>query len=81
MQGSVQGCLADLEPRCDLADVQPVGEVLSRPLQFLGGDDRLASALSTACGGSGQPGFGALTDQIALELAQRAEHMEDEPPA
>ena len=28
-----------------------------------------------------QPGRGALADQVALELAQRAEHVEDEPSA
>lgn len=52
-----------------------------RPLQLIGGDDRLSPALSSASGGSGQPGFGALADQVALELGERAEHMEDEPPA
>lgn len=37
-----------------------------------------AFARLCACGGgSGQPGFGSLADQVALKLAQRAEHMED----
>ena len=34
LQRGVQGRLADLEPRCGLADVQPVGDVLPRPLQL-----------------------------------------------
>ncbi|ALT20312.1 hypothetical protein TP48_22175 (plasmid) [Xanthomonas citri pv. citri] len=50
-------------------------------LQLVGGDDWFASALAPASGGGTQPGLGALANQIALELAQRAEHVEDEPPA
>jgi hypothetical protein len=81
LQGGIQRRLAHLEPRCSLADVQPVGDVILCPLQLVGGNDRLASTFSPASGGSGQPGLGALADQVALELAQCAEHMEDEPPA
>ena len=55
--------------------------MLPRPLQLVGGDDRLAPTLSPARGGSAQPGPGALADQVALELAQRAEHVENESSA
>ena len=58
-----------------------VGDVLPRSLQLVGGDNRLSPALPPACGGSGQPGLGALADQVALELAQCAEDVEDEPSA
>ncbi|EGD20152.1 hypothetical protein XGA_1166, partial [Xanthomonas hortorum ATCC 19865] len=51
---------------------KPVGDVLPRSLQLVGGDNRLSPALPPTCGGSGQPGLGALADQVALELAQRA---------
>lgn len=55
--------------------------MLPRSLQLVGGDNRLSPALPPTCGGSGQPGLGALADQVALELAQRAEDVEDEPSA
>ena len=80
LQSGVQGRLAYLEADCSFPDVQPVGNVLSRPLQLLGGNDRLVSSLSTARGGSVQPSFGALADQIALELAQCAKYVKDESP-
>ena len=81
LQRGIQGRLADLEPCCRFPDVQPVGDVLPRPLQLVGGDNRLASAFPTACGGGGQSGFGAFADQVAIELAERAELVEDESPA
>jgi hypothetical protein len=55
--------------------------VFPRSLQLVGSDDRFSPTLSTACGGSGQPGLGAFADQVTLELTQRAEYVEDEPPA
>ena len=39
------------------------------------------NAFAPAGGSSGQTGFGSLADQVAFELAQRAEHMEDESAA
>ena len=48
LHGGVQGRLAYLEPCNGLPDVQPVGDVLFRPLHLLSGDDRLASALLSA---------------------------------
>ena len=81
LQGSVESGFSYLEACGGLADIQAVGDKLPRSLQLVGSDNRLASAFAPACGGSGQPGLGALADQVALELAQRTEHMEDEPPA
>ena len=57
------------------------GDVLLRPLQLFGSDDRLASAFSPTRSGSGQSGLGAVTDQVTLKLSQRTEHMKDEPSA
>ncbi len=51
--------------------------ILTRPLQLVGSDNRLAPALSPASN-SGQPGPGALADQVTLKLAQRTKHMENE---
>ena len=81
LQRGVQGRLAHLEPCSGLSDIKPVGDVLPRSLQLVGGDNRLSPALPPTSGGGSQPGLGALADQVALELAQRAEHVEDEPPA
>jgi hypothetical protein len=81
LQRSVQGGFADLEPCGSFADGEAVGNVLTRPLQLLGGDHWLASTLAPACSGRRQSGLGALADQVTLELAQRTEHMEDEPSA
>lgn len=81
LQGSVESGFSYLEACGGLADIQAVGDKLPRSLQLVGSDNRLASAFAPACGGSGQPGLGALADQVALELAQRTEHMEDEPSA
>ena len=41
----------------------------------------LAAGWALAYGGVFFLGFGALTDQVALELAEGAEYVEDEPPA
>lgn len=71
LQSGVQGRLADPEPRGGLSDIQPAAEELPRPLQLFGGDNWSAPAFTTACGGGGQPGFGAFADQVALELAVR----------
>ncbi len=78
LQRGVQGRLAHLEPCSGLSDIKPVGDVLPRSLQLVGGDNRLSPALPPTSGGGSQPGLGALADQVALELAQRAEHVEDE---
>lgn len=80
LQGGVEGRLANLEPCGGLADVQPIGQVLPCPLQLVVGDDRLAPSFAPTSGGSSQPHFGATTDQVALELPQGTEHMEDRPP-
>lgn len=47
------------------------GDQLSRSLQPVVGHNPLSPAFAPAGGGSGQPGFGSLADQVAFELAQR----------
>lgn len=80
LQGGVEGRLADLEACGGLADVQPIGQVLPGPLQLVVGDDGLATSFTPTGGGSGEPCLGAISDQVALELPQGAEYMEDQPP-
>jgi hypothetical protein len=42
---------------------------------------RRTAAVATASSCGGKPRHGALADQVALELRERAEHVEDEPAA
>ena len=80
LQGGVEGRLADLDPCGGLANVQPIGQVLPCPPQFIVGDDGLASPFAPTGGGSGQSRFGAIPNQVTLELPQGAKHMKDQPP-
>jgi hypothetical protein len=51
------------------------------PSELVGGDHRLPAALLAARLGRLQPGVRAFADQVALELRQRAEDVENERPA
>ena len=81
LQRGVQGGFAHLEPCRGLTHVQPLGDVLLRPLQLLGGHNWLASAFSPTSSGSGQSSLGAVAYQVAFKLPQCPEHMKNEPPA
>ena len=52
-----------------------------RPGQLVGRDHRLPTSLPAARFSRLQPGVRALTDQVALELRERAEDVEDQHAA
>jgi hypothetical protein len=47
-------------------------------LELEGGHDRGSAAVAATGPSSGQPGAGPLADEVAFELGQRSEHMEDQ---
>ena len=50
-------------------------------LQFLVRHHGLSPSLAATCSGGGQTCLGALTDQIALKLSERAKYVKDEATA
>ena len=79
--GPIERGVPDFPPRRCFADRQPIGKQGLGACKFVGGYDRLASALTTACGGRREAGFRALPDEIALECGERPEDIEDQPTA
>ena len=55
--------------------------IRARALQLFAGDDGFAPAFAAACCGRGKTGPGALPDQIAFELSERAEQVKDQTAA
>jgi len=47
-------------------------------LELVPGQHRRAAAVATPSSGGSQPGAGAFADEVAFELGQSCEHMEDE---
>lgn len=75
-QGRIERDLADLHPRRRLADCQAEGDHGARPFDAFRGGDRLTAARS-----GGKPGARAFADEIALEVAERAEQMKHQSAA
>jgi hypothetical protein len=69
----------DPQSRGDRADrVLPRAMHLSSHLELVGGHDRGSAALAAAGPGGSQPRSSAFADEVAFELGQGGEHMEDE---
>jgi len=77
----VKGGLADLHAHRCLTYGQTLCDVLARPSKLVLGDRWLAPGLAAPCRGSRQARTGALLNQVALELAQSAKDVKDEPTA
>src|SRR3954451_16658044 len=71
----------NFQARRRLANGEALGHQRARSLQLVGGDHRFAAPLSAACRGRSESGLGPLTDQVAFELSELAEHMEDQAPS
>src|SRR3954469_14236937 len=81
-QVAVEGRLGDAHEPADLGDAVLLGAVeLHRELALLGREQLRPAAEPSARPGCGQARLGALTDEVALELGEGAEHMEDQPAA
>ena len=59
--------------------VLAVGEHLARPTELVLGDDRRRRPRRPRARAAFRPGLGALADQLALELRDRAEDMKHQP--
>jgi hypothetical protein len=74
----IDGGAADPKGRGDRGHaVLPRAEHLLGHLELVDGHDRGSAAAAAADPGGGQPGAGALADQVAFELGQGGEDMED----
>ena len=80
-QRLVERGLADLQPRSGLANVQPLTHERLSSRELFGRNGRFAPAFAASRCRSLKPGARALADEVALELAKRTEHVEDEPAA
>jgi hypothetical protein len=78
LQVTVEGAAADLEPAGDLGrGVAAAGVQLAGQLDLAGVEHRRAAAVAAASPGGYQPGGGALAHQVAFELGQGGEDVED----
>jgi hypothetical protein len=80
-QSGVQCGLSHFEPRCGFAHGQPFGDDGAGTVELLAGDDTLTPAFPTACCGRCKTSTGALLYQVALELTQCTEQVEDQSSA
>src|SRR3954453_14360807 len=81
-QVAVEGRLGDAHEPADLGDAVLLGAVeLHRELALLGRQQLRPPAEPAPRPGRAEPGPGALADEVALELGERPEHVEDQPAA
>src|SRR3954447_1653758 len=81
-QVAVEGRLGDAHEPADLGDAVLLGAVeLHRELALLGREQLRPPAEPAPRPGRAEPGLGALADEVALELGERPEHVEDQPAA
>src|SRR3954454_15123132 len=81
-QVAVEGGLGDAHEPADLGDAVLLGAVeLHRELALLGRQQLRPPAEPAPRPRRTQPGLGTLADEVALELGERPEHVEDQPAA
>src|SRR3954454_20710475 len=81
-QVAVEGRLGDAHQPADLGDAVLLGAVeLHRELALLGRQQLRPAAEPSARPGCGQARPGALADEVALELGERADHVKDQRAA
>ena len=78
---AVQRGLSHFEPGCGFAHGRPFGDDGAGTVELLAGDDTLTPAFPTTCCGRCKTSAGALLYQVALELTQCTEQVEDQPSA
>jgi hypothetical protein len=75
--GRVKRGFSDFEPSRSFTNSEALSRERTGAPEFFVSDDRLASALATPRHCCIEAGAGSLTDEVALELPERAENRKD----